>query len=104
MEGKGEDEKLNHVYLSKHIADLFQSALQVIKCLREGTPFNQDAIRVCNQLIAAGHDEAAYQLFLEMPKPMRVDADQATLGRFFLRALARHERVSRGWVMFQLQE
>ena len=27
---------------------------------------------------------------------MRVEADQATLGRFFLRAMARHERVSRG--------
>ena len=54
---------------------------------------------MCNQLIASGHEEAAYQLFLEMPKPMRLDADHTTLGRFFLRALAKHETVSVGLVL-----
>lgn len=62
--------------------------------LHSGIPFNQDAVRVCNQLIAAGFDAAAYELFLHMPKPANLDANHTTLGRFFLRALARHERVS----------
>ncbi|XP_076463614.1 leucine-rich PPR motif-containing protein, mitochondrial-like [Babylonia areolata] len=70
---------------SQHVSELFPF-------LQSGTPFNQDAIRVCNQLIAVGYEDAAYQLFLVMPKPTRLDTDQTTLGRFFLRALARHQR------------
>ncbi|KAK7483552.1 hypothetical protein BaRGS_00025226, partial [Batillaria attramentaria] len=64
----------------------------VIQFLRNGMLFNQDAIRTCSHLIMAGNDDAAYQLFLEMPKPANTDSEQATYGRFLLRALARHER------------
>ncbi|XP_025105551.1 leucine-rich PPR motif-containing protein, mitochondrial-like [Pomacea canaliculata] len=69
-----------------------QHLKEVLTFLHSGIPFNQDAVRTCNQLIASGLDDAAYQLFLEMPRPSQDDSDHPTLGRFFLRALARHQR------------
>ncbi|KAL8619576.1 hypothetical protein ACOMHN_019632 [Nucella lapillus] len=84
--------QLLDVYVALAVSGHSQLLPELFPFLHRGTPFNQDAIRVCNQLIAAGFDDAAYQLFMEMPKPTRMDADQTTLGRFFLRALARHER------------
>lgn len=84
--------QLLDVYAALAASGHFQHLAELFPFLHSGTPFNQDAIRICNQLIAAGLDDAAYQLFLEMPKPTRLDTDQTTLGRFFLRALARHER------------
>ncbi|KAK7104135.1 leucine-rich PPR motif-containing protein, mitochondrial-like [Littorina saxatilis] len=84
--------QLLEVYAALAMNGHNQYLKEIMTYLQNGTPYNQDAIRICNQLIAVGCDDAAYQLFLEMPKPTRIEAEQATLGRFFLRALARHQR------------
>ncbi|XP_041351450.1 leucine-rich PPR motif-containing protein, mitochondrial-like [Gigantopelta aegis] len=64
----------------------------ILMILSKKMGFNQDAIVYTNQLLAKGYDDVAYKLFLTMPKPVQLNSQEVSAGRFLLRALAKHQR------------
>ncbi|KAL5009364.1 hypothetical protein ScPMuIL_014945 [Solemya velum] len=71
-------------------AELVPEMLTVLQRMNVG--FRVDGIKCINSLIFEGHDDVAYQVFEAMQKPSRLDADESTFGRFFIRALIKNDR------------